>query len=117
MIRRLLFGIVVLTMIWFAVEGGEFALPVRLAPVRAVEMAAAMAGDLMPFGSREPDLVEARRDFGLALREADIGFSGGSLPSVLMAFFARANSFRQPRFPSATVVMTRKKPWASSRQC
>ncbi len=43
-------------------EGAEFAQPIGLAPVPAVEMAAAMAGDVVAFRSGEPDLFEPISD-------------------------------------------------------
>ncbi len=56
-------------------KGAELLRPVGFRPVLAVEMAAAMAADLMSLQMGSPEMVQAGADFTLASGEADIGAS------------------------------------------
>jgi hypothetical protein len=64
--------------------------PVGLAPVLAVEMAAAMAGDIVAFMRGKADLLEPLGDFLLRGGKADVGFAGAfARCGVFLACFRR----------------------------
>ena len=66
-------------------EGVEFCKPVLLGPVLAVVVPAAMAGDLVAFGMRQPDLPEPGGHFLFRLGKAHVGFTGRLAGRLIVA--------------------------------